>query len=377
MSFQRSAILRKLRPPFIQATKVVYPYRKATPTNLGLTLQVVLGQPIVAAGDGIVDLIAPLKALWQNDLGTINSVVVRIDHGLGIKTLVHGLTTITAQYGPVSRGQLLGYAAQTQVFFTVEYDSAFQDPTRINQHLGLMSGSLGFQKEGHLRQAPDLITTTVTLIQSLLWHGIRYFIPLAPVPVLFNLDFNGQGNKTGPARIGFSPSDVWNAVTALDFAPIPVAPYYGYCAGGVTFPAAMGLFLNDYHGSPTKVFLERDLLTASSGVASFFDPMLNSWVGGYTGVTPKLNSFTVRNLPKGTYDVYVYANGGTTSDPSTVYTSVNGGAPLMQTINTTGATGWVENGNYVHTQQIVPPAGQLIFVVYGYLSGIQLLRTAA
>jgi len=376
VSLQRSAILRKLRPPFIQATKVIYPFARIKPINLGLTLQVMLGQPIVAAGDGVVELIAPSKALWRNDVG-VNSVVVRIDHGLGIKTLVHGLTTVTAQYGAVSRGQLLGYAAQTQVFFAVEYNGTFQNPTSINQHFGLMSGSLGFQKQGDLRQAPDLVTTAVTLIQSLLWRGIRYFIPSAPIPVLFNLDFNGQGNKTGLARVGFTSADLWNVITALDFAPIPVAPGYGYCAGGVTFPATMGLFLNDFHGFPTKVFLERGLLTASAGLAAFFDPMLSSWIGGYAGASPKLNSFTIRNLPKGTYDVYVYANGGATAQLSTVYLSVNGGIPLVQTINTTGTADWVENGNYAHSQQVIPVAGQLTFAVYGYLSGVQLLRTAA
>lgn len=379
ISDQRIAILRKLRPPHTQPVKVVYTFSRAEPANWGLTLAVGKGVPLVAPGDGTVDQIAYLEAKWRNDIGLVRCLGIRIDHGQGVKTWVHGFDVPATGYGPVKRGQLLGYATQDQIFFGVEYNGTLQDPTHVNQHFGLMDGWLGYQKETKLRQAPDLLTTALTLIQSYLWQGIRYFFPPVPVPVLFNLNFNGHHDKTGPAQIG-AQGDVWNDIPAIDFAPVGYGYYgyilyYGYCYGGVHFPAGLGFFLNDFRGVATKVYYERGLLTSAAGDTPFFDPMLSSWVGGYNGATPLLNSFTVRNLPAGVYDLYLYSNGGATSDQTTFYVSVNYGVPQTKTITPTGVNAWVEDENYAKFGSLtIPSRGAITVSAYGYLAGLQLQR---
>lgn len=376
MSASRYFVLRRLRPPYTQAVRVAYGFSRTAPTNYGLTFSIGAGQPLVAPGDGTVDLITSLGAKWRNDLGLVRSLAVRIDHGCGIKTYVHGLSQVAVPYGPITRGSLLGQAAQNQVFFGVEYNGVLMDPTHINQHFGMMDGDLGYQKERKLRQAPDLITTAVSLIESTLWQGIRYFIPPTPIPVRFDLDFNGQGNKIGAAVVG-APDDVWNKIPAIDFAPMSNGyGYYAYyCYGGVTFPNAQGFFLNDFSGQATKVWFERGVLTADAGQTLFFDPMLSSWVGGYTGITPRLNSFTLRNLPAGTYDLYLYANGGATVDSTTFYCSVNYAAPAVKTATPTSTAAWVEDANYVQFGSLtVPLKGNITVAAYGYLAGLQLQR---
>jgi hypothetical protein len=340
-----------------------------------LTLAIPAGQSIVAPGDGTVDLITVLGAKWRNDLGLVRSLAVRIDHGCGIKTYVHGLSRVAARYGPITRGALLGTTAQNQVFFGVEYNGVLQDPTHINKYFGVMDGAISYQKERKLHQAPDLLTTAVSLIESLLWQGIRYFIPPAPVPVLFDLDFNGSGNKNGPAVVGTS-GDVWHVVPALDFSPLSNSGYYSYyCYGGVLFPATQGFFLNNFNGQATKVWFERGILSAAAGQTAFFDSMLSSWVGGYNGITPRLNSFSLRNLPSGTYDLYLYANGGATADDTAFYCSVNHAVPTVKVATPTATAAWVEDANYVKFGNLVLPAKSSITVsAYGYLAGLQLQR---
>lgn len=385
MSNPRVSILKKLRPPFTQAVKVIYSFTRTATENYGLTLAVTAGQPLVAPGDGIVDMIAASGTQWHNDLVFAHSVAVRIDHGCGIKTYVRGLRSAAVRYGPVTRGTLLGRALQEQVFFGAEFNEVPVDPTHINKYFGFMDGVLGSTKGGKLHQAPDVITSAVSLIESLLWQGALYFLPTPPIPILLNLDFNGQGAKSGAAAIG-EPGDAWNKVPALDFSPFvnSVCPYYGlagqggylYCCGGVTFPDSQGVFLNDFRGQATKVWLERGVLTAAAGQTPFFDPMLSSWVGGYTGITPKLNSFTLRNLPAGTYDLYLYSNGGATADSSTFYCSVDHGAPTIQVATPTLAAAWVQDGNYVKfTGLAVTTKGSVTIAAYGYLAGLQLLRS--
>jgi hypothetical protein len=372
VSAPRYSILKRLRPPYTQPVKVAYGFSRSAPTNYGLTLAIPAGQPLVSPGDGTVELITVMGAKWRNDLGLVRSLAVRIDHGSGVKTYIHGLSQVAVHYGPITRGTLLGLAAQDQVFFGVEYDGALQDPTHINRYFGLMDGDLGYQKASKLHQAPDLITTAVSLIESLLWQGIRYFIPPTPVPVLFNLDFNGAGDKSGAAVVG-SPGDVWNAIPAMDFGAL--TNYYN-CYGGVKFPSSQGFFLNDLNGQATKVWFQRGVLTAAAGQTPFFDPMLSTWVGGYTGITPLVNSFTLRNLPAGTYDLYVYANGGATNDSSTFYSSVDSAPPSIKTATPTLTAEWVEDANYVHFDSLAVPAkGSVTVAVYGYLAGLQLIRT--
>lgn len=372
---EHSAVLRKLRPPYGQAAQVLYSFSATPPVNLGLTLGVPIGAPLMAAGDGVVDLISPVGARWKNTLGPSRMNAVRIDHGRGIKTWVHGLGAINVGYGPVTRGQVLGLAALGQVFFGFEQDGKLLNPIRINPHFAIQDGYLSPAEQQALRPAPDLVTRTLTTIASLLGTGITYLLPGAPDAVRFNLDFNGDGTKTGAAVTGVA-GDRWQSIFPLDFAG---TVGYAVCPGSQQFPAAQGLFLEDYAGRSTRVYLQRTTLTAAAGSGTFFDPMLCTWMGGYTGLVPKLNSFTIRNLPRGTYRLYVYANGGPSSPATTtVYCAVDGGAPTNQAMVPTATLAWLANENYVKFDGlVVANKGQVSVSVYGYLAGLQLERTSA
>ena len=190
-----SATLRKLRPPYTQTARVVYGYSLGLPTNLGLTLEVPLGSALTAPGDGVIDLITPAGALWRNDLGTTRMLAVRVDHGHGIKTWVHGLGSMTVGYGPVTRGQLLGQAANTQIFFGFERNGKLVDPTHLNASFQVQDGFLQSEEKQAVRHAPDLITRVLTTIGSLLSSGVTYLLPQSPDTVRFNLDFNGDGTN--------------------------------------------------------------------------------------------------------------------------------------------------------------------------------------
>ncbi len=372
-----SAILRKLRPPCLNPVRVVYGFSRQEPLNYGLTLSVDEGTPLIAPGDGVVDVISLIGGKWRSDLGAVRLTGVRIDHGRGLKTWVHGIGTPTTNYGPITRGQQLGLAGSTQVFFGVEHNGVFQDPTHINPSFTIQDGFLNYGKSSKIRQAPDLVTTIFTDISSIFASGIRYFFPPTPTKVQFNLDFNGQGTKFGPAVAG-SDGDLWQPISPMDFWPIPVSPgyYYGFCAGGFTFQGPQGFFLNDYQGAPTKVYFERIMLTAASGISPFFDPMLSSWVGGYSGMSALVNAFAIRNLPAGVYDVYVYTNGGVTADPTTVYFSADDGTPTPQTATPTVVADWVQGGNYLHATLTVQSRGKITILTYGYLAGVQVIRAS-
>ena len=372
----RTAVLHKLRPPYTQPVKVVYAFSRTEPANWGHVLAVGKGQPLVAAGDGVVDKIDYLESKWHTDAGVVRCLAIRIDHGSGIKTWLHGFATSLVGHGPVTRGQLLGYACQDRVFFGVESAGQLQDPASINQHFGLLDGWLNYQKGANLRQAPDVLERTRTTVRSLLWKGLRHFVPARPTPVRFNLDFNGGNDKAGSAVVG-AFKDVWQSIPALDYAP--VYNYYGtyndYCADGALHQGKMGFFLHDYRGTQTKVYFERGVMTSAAGHSDFFDPMLSSWVGGYTGIIPVLNSFTIRNLPSGTYALYLYSNGGTTTDVTTFYVSVNHGSYQAKTCVPTTTAAWEENENYAKFSPLaVPTAGDISVVAHGYLAGLQLDR---
>lgn len=372
-----SAIFRKLRPPYILPVKVAYGFSATEPTNFGLTLEIPDGSPLVACGDGTVDLISQLGGKWRNESGgVVRSIAIRIDHGRGVKTWVHGLATVTCGYGPITRGAQIGTALGPHVFLSLEHNGKLQDPTSINSTFTIQDGFLNYGKGQKIRQAPDVITTVFSNIASLIGSGIRYFFPPTPQQVLFNLDFNGQGTKSGAAVVG-AYGDVWNQIAPLDFAPVSSNGYYGYtCYGGTVYPADPGFFLVDYRGTRTKVYFERLLLTANAGISSFFDPMLSSWVGGYNGVTPRVNSFGLRNLPGGEYSVYVYSNGGVTSDTTTVYVSADNDTPTSQVLTPTVSPSFIEGANYVVFDLTVANRGKITITTYGYIAGVQIIRTA-
>jgi hypothetical protein len=394
-----AVILRKLRPPCLQPVQVAYSYSAVEPTNYGLTLAVATGVPLVAPGQGSVDFISGLGGGWRTGAPPARAVAVRIDHGLGIKTWVHGLTEAACSYGPIERGQWLGPAQGPFVFFAIEAHGVFYDPAHVNSSFMIQDGVLNLGKAGMLRQAPDVITTFFSDVISVLGNGVRYFFPPQPRRVRFALDFNGQGTKDGAAVIG-DPEDQWEDIPPIEYnilppepppygapglvpglAPLPPGSGYGYgysvpgCPGGMLLPAAQGFFLKDVIGTPSKVYFERLRMSGQGGISPFFDPMLSSWVGGYQGPTPLINTFSLRNLPAGLYDVYVYTNGGATADPTVVYFSSDTSAPTWQRATPTLNAGWIEGANYLKESLNVARRGKVTLLVYGYLAGLQLDRT--
>jgi len=348
--------------------QVVYPYSALDPVNHGYTVAIPAGSPVVAAGDGQVDMVSIVTASWRNDLGITATTLVRIDHGLGIKTYFHGLVP-SVNFGAITRGQLIGYTNYDQSFFGVELNGDLKDPASINPAFTIQDGALNAARQGLVRQAPDIVTRTVTNVSQRLLTGVRYFFPPVPSAVRFNLDFNGQGTKSGPAVVG-GAADLWLPVAPLAFAPTIVV---GACAGGETFPAPMGFFLSDYSGTASRVFFQRLNLVSNSGIALLFDPMLSSWVGGFSGLTALVNGFNIRNLPSGTYDLYVYGADSAGTHTTNVYVSVNNGPPTLKSYLGPGSS-FVENTNYVHYTLTVPNKGLINVVVYGFLAGLQLQR---
>jgi hypothetical protein len=323
----------------------------------------------------VVDLASSAAPGWRyRNPATRRTTAVRIDHGLGVKTYVHGVIPALTLGAKVTRGQLLGHSASGEVFFAIEVAGSMLNPAAVNGFFVPRDGAIFYEQANFIRQAPTTIRQTATADRMLLYSGQQYILPGEVAAVRFNLNFNGSNDKSGAAVAGVD-ADVWQDVAPVFFG---ITGYSNFCAYTATlFSAEQGFFLNDYRGQKTKVYFERGSLTSNAGTSAFFDPMLSSWIGGYSGMTPLENTFTLRNLPGGTYRLYLYANGGTTTDPSTFYVAVDGGSPVPQTNAPTLATDWVENENYVRFDSLaVSNHGRIEVRVYGYLSGLQLERTA-
>lgn len=375
MNVTRQTTLRKLRPPSLEPVRVIFPFQRESPPNYGYTLEIETGRPVVAPGDGVVDLVVSAAPGWRyRKAATRRTTAVRIDHGLAVKTYVHGVTPAVTKGAQVTRGQLLGYATSGEVFFAIEVAGSMLNPAAVNGFFTPRDGTIFYQQANFIRQAPTVIRQTVTADRMLLYAENCYFLPGTVAPVRFNLNFNGANDKSGAAVIG-TDTDVWQDVAPVFFGITGYSAFCGYSA--TLFSAEQGFFLNDYRGQKTKVYFERGSLTSNAGTTAFFDPMLSSWIGGYSGMTPLENTFTIRNLPGGTYRLYLYANGGTTADASTFYVQVDAGSPVPQTNAPTVVTDWVEGENYaLYDGLVVLNHGRIEVRVYGYLSGLQLERTA-
>lgn len=129
--------------------------------------------------------------------------------------------------------------------------------------------------------------------------------------------------------------------------------------------------LRDFANDKSVIKLERVLdLTVQAGGSGSFDPMLQNWIGG-TGV---LNGFRLTNVPAGTYRLLLYAgNGGSATQ---FHLSVNLQPYTLKTATPTGALDFVEDDNYVAFDSLTLAVGSALDIrVYGFLAGLQLLRT--
>lgn len=396
ISSESLLVLAKLRPPFARSSFLAFPFTPEGDPNSGITVEVPSGEPAIAAGTGTVeDIYVSLPKFQTTDPSLLTRAVyhVLISHGGLIKTLVGGLSNVAVNKGQtVYRGDRLGDLQGTQLFFAAWIGKKAVNPLTLNAHWIPQNSNVVTGQGGFIRFAPDRIVRDMSHgIGVVLNNGITYFKQLlAPTPYLINVDFNGNGAKTGLAATGYTSNDYWNTYAPVDFLAVASATCYyaglaygywfgfgyGYATSSYyTFNVSPVLCLNDYTGQRSKTILERiaPLFSAASSAASW-DQMLGTWIGGYVGPLPYENTFRLRNLPAGNYDLYLYANQGTVPSASTFYASAGTDMPTAQGNNPTGVSQFVEGGNYVKFQLTVPSNGYITFKAVGYLAGMQLQR---
>jgi len=390
MSFSTDSlnVLAKLRPPFARSALLLYPFTPEGRVNSGITVETMQGEPAVAPGSGVVKKVFSQMPQWQTNSAELRRTVVshvQIDHGGTVSTVVGGLSTVNVRSGQnIYRGDLLGSLFTNQCFLSASVGVKPINPLTANKHWLPQNGSVVVGQGGKIRYAPDRLFRELSHGVSVVLHdGIQYFTSLiVPPRLLINIAFNGDGSKAGLGAVGSGPDDFWNVYTPEDFLAVissTCSYYYASYYGVETFYSFSGTpaqYLNDYTNRRSPVFLDRvaPLFSAASSAASW-DDMLKRWVGGYLGPVPYENTFRLRNLPAGTYNLYLYANQGAYPTATTFYVGVNYGTPTAQSNSPIVTPVFVEGSNYVKYTLTVPSKGFITFKAVGYLSGLQLERT--
>lgn len=378
-SSEMRRVLQRLRPPSARSMSLQYAFSLTTNFNPGYTLELEAGEPAVAPGAGTVKAIGQAVPSWSHNAGTALSQGVPwqvvIDHGFGINTVVHGLASVAVRTGqPVNRGDTLGTLFSTQIFFAMLSGGKAYDPAGINSHFKTQNGNQVLGQGGRLRFAPDYIVRDFANgIQTFIANGIAYFTRCDD-PFLLNVDFNGNGTKSGLAATGIGTGDYWNIIDPQDFISTFV---YALCMSepnAEVFNLNPVIQLYDYANNLSAVRLVRQVQGNFSGTTASFDAMLGTWLGGYAGAIPHENTFDVRNLPTGTYDIYIYANDQSGANTSTFTVTVNGASPQVKVNATTGASAFIEDSNYV-VFEVAVSLGDIVTVqTEGFLSGMQIIR---
>lgn len=372
-------VLQRLRPPSARPMILRYGFSLTTNFNPGYTLELAADEAAISPGSGTVKAIGQAVPAWSHSAGDALSRGVPwqvvISHGFGLDTVVHGLSSVDVKVGqPVARGVRLGALFSTQVFFTVLFGGKAYNPASINAHFVPQNGNVVPGQGGNLRFAPDLIARNLANgIRTFIANGVAYFTRCDD-PFLINVDFNGNGTKIGLAATGIGNSDYWNLVAGADFISTFV---YALCPdepSAEVFNMNPALPLYDYANQLSAVRLVRRVQGVFSGTTASFDAMLGTWVGGYVGATPHENTFDIRDLPAGTYDLYLYANDQSGADTSTFTVAINGGSPTVKVNTTTGAAAFIEDSNYVIFQVSVNAGDYVTVQTEGFLSGMQITR---
>lgn len=377
------SIIRKLRLPSARSAYLLFPYSTEGNVNDGITVQTMIGEPAVAPGTGAVTRIYTEMPKWQTSDAQLKRTTVKhvvIDHGGLVTTVVGGLSNVSVLQGQtVYRGDELGDLFTNQLFISASINSRSVSPTSLNNHWLPQNGGVVIGQGGKIRFAPDrLLRNLANNVTATLTAGIKYFDQLTGAnPLLINIAFNGDGSKVGYGAVGYTTEDYWNIYTPVDFEAIASSScyYYSLGLGYYDFSAAPVLNISDYNDTQSPVVLERVAPTfsaASSGPS--WDNMLKSWIGGWLGPVPYENTFRIRNIPAGNYELYLYANKGTVGSESTFYVSVNAGLPTIQANNPTVNPSFIEGQNYMLFSLTVPSNGYITLKTVGYLSGLQLKR---
>lgn len=383
ISAESSLVLTRLRPPFARSAYVLFTYTNQGLINDGITFETLVGEPAVAPGAGKVTRIYTAVPDWQtNDAELKRSTVqhIVIDHGNSVTTVIGGFSSLSVAPGKVvNRGDKLGDLFTNQLFFSLAIGKKSINPCAIGSHWLIQNGNVVTGQAGKIRFAPDrLVRDLSNGINVILAAGLHYFTDLFRTPqLLLNVAFNGNGSKIGAGAVSVTADDYWNVYTPEDFlATVSGACYYYYYGYyGVqtfyAFSADVVLELNDYTGEHNPVFLERIApLFSAAGSAASWDNMLTRWVGGYLGPVPYENTFRLRGMATGNYELYLYANQGAT----TFYAAVSYDMPVAKPNSPTATPAFLENLNYVKYTLTVPPGGFITFKAVGYLSGMQLKR---
>lgn len=376
-------LARRARQPFARDALVVYPFSgSGAGQNLGTTFQAPTNEQVVAPMAGTVWRVARRAAEWRypkpSTLQRASSFEVVIDHGNDLFSRLHGLSdTVVSRGQYVERGEIVGTPLDTWIFWQVVWRGNPTDPLRLNPHLTPFDGGQVIGKGRYVEAAPDVTNRSlVGRVLSFLQAGIRYFVGNPCATLLINVDFNGNGQKTGKAADGVAADDYWNVYAAVDFTItyVPACDFNGQ--QGQQFSSDPAIYLKDYRGVELPVRLEKVApLTSDSGSELFFDPMLSTYIGGYSGMSALVNTFVIRGLPAGNYLLYLYANNGTVPDTSSFQVTVLGGSPDTRGTTPTSEADWVEDRNYVLFALAVT-AGQTVTVqASGYLAGMQLRQS--
>lgn len=210
-------VISSLRPPCALNLALRYGYSDS-PKRPGQVLVLPsLTEPVTAPGSGIVvSITRKFQTGWTHSAGELDSyqtLEVKIDHGGYVTTAIHGLSTVNVLIGQyVTRGDRLGLAKTTEIFFQLFYRTQTVDPATMSPFFRGYDGGKVPDKTRKLRSGPDFVSRALSRTMSVLIGGIRYFVDkYASKPeLLINIDFNGDGSKTGPAQEGITPTDFWN-----------------------------------------------------------------------------------------------------------------------------------------------------------------------
>lgn len=375
-----SNILRRLRPPTSRNAYLMFPFARESYINGGYTLVLQPGEPAVAPGDGTVSSIRQSFASWSHspgDLDSFSPYEVSIDHGEGLVSVISGFNEVSVAGGTrVRRGDRLGTLETDECFYGLKVAGKFVNPNNINPTFKVQNGNWVTGQGHKLRFAPDRLVRDLSAgVTSLIDAGLRFF---SPQTFLLNVDFNGNGSKTGAAVVGAS-GDRWNVYVPVEFTATEEPEcYLEYIGSGETFSSAPVQALILSTGRRSSVLLEKvSPLEATAGSAASFDAMLGTYAGGLDGFSVGItNEFRFRNVPAGTFDIYVYCYGQTGDDATSVYLWLDAGVPVLEETSPVGAVSTFTDGvNYVVFNNVVLTGAETMSIrTVGYLSGVQIRR---
>ena len=137
------------------------------------------------------------------------------------------------------------------------------------------------------------------------------------------------------------------------------------------------VFLADSIGQQTPIRIERNFtVNDASGAAASFDPMLQTWLGGYDAAhIPLITRFNMRGIPPGNYHLFLYGGQKDGTGGTDFHVQLNTEPPMIKSILPVSETQFVENDNYARFDLVLHSARDVIRVaVVGFLNGLQLQR---